>query len=118
MNQEIKDYFTKHEQDIEKIHKQRRLWLWASSVVLVGIIFLIFSWDWIDHFHSSKIWWVITSMMLIISVNWWYWTMRVVRITLCHQQVAHGILKSILLDISEFKKDIRPIVNQNIDKTE
>lgn len=104
-----------HEKDLEKLHDQRRMWLWASSIVFWALIFIIFAWDWIDGFGSKSVWWLIVSCMLIVSINWWYWSMRVVRKLIVHQTIEYGILKSILGDVSEVKKSVRELGARNID---
>jgi predicted Na+-dependent transporter len=116
MTPTTKQIIQQHTADLERINKQRRMWLYASSIVLTGIIFLIFTWDWLDDFHSKGIWWVVISLMLIISVNWWYWTMRVIRILLDYNTAAYDILTCVLDDVSEARKDIQYLVNQNVDK--
>ena len=115
MNRKYEQLLDKHLEDIERINNQRRIWLYASSIVLVGIILLIFTWDWLDHFKSPSIWWVVISIMLILSVNWWYWTMRVVRIMLRHQTVQHDLLRSVLSDLSEARLEIKILVTQDVD---
>jgi hypothetical protein len=110
-----KELLAKHADDIERINHQRRLWLYASSVVMVGIVGLIFSWDWVSELHSKSVWWVIVSVMLIISINWWYWTMSVIRRMLDHQKVEYDLLSCILNDISLAKEDIKFLVNQEVD---
>lgn len=106
-----------HEEDLEKLHDQRRMWLFASSIVFWALIFIIFAWDWIDGFGSKSVWWVIVSCMLIVSINWWYWSMRVVRKLIVHQTIEYGILKSILGDVSEVKADIKDLRIKTIDKS-
>jgi len=110
-----KELLAKHADDIERINHQRRLWLYASSVVMVGIVGLIFSWDWVSELHSKSVWWVIVSVMLIISINWWYWTMSVIRRMLDHQKVEYDLLSCILNDISLAKEDIKFLVNHEVD---
>ena len=106
-----------HEADLEKLHDQRRKWLWASSIVFWAIVLIIFAWDWIDGFGSKSVWWVIVSAMLIISINWWYWTMRVIRKLIVHQEIEYSILKSILIDIAEVKSDVRDLKIKTIDSS-
>jgi len=117
MNSHINNFFEHHNRQIEKLNNQRRYWLYASSVVSIGIIFLIFGWGWIDQLHSAPLWWVIASSMLIISANWWYWTMKVIRIILTHQQAEYHLLQGILIELNEFKNDIKPLANRNVDKS-
>ena len=117
MNQITKRLLKKHADDLERINNQRRIWLYASSVVFVGIIGLIITWDWLDHFHSNTLWWGVISTIMIVCVNWWYWTMRVIRILLRHQQVEYDLLTCVLNDIDLAKKDLRYLVNQELDST-
>jgi uncharacterized membrane protein len=106
-----------HAKDLDKINNQRRIWLYASSVVMVGIVFIIFTWDWLDHFHSNQLWWLVISLMLIVSINWWYWTMRVIRILLQHQRVEYNLLHCILNEIELAKHELKGLVDQSVDIT-
>lgn len=113
---------TNHEQlqeldeTLETMYEQRRRWLWASSVVFFAIITLMFAWEWIDHFESKTAWWFIVSCMLLLSINWWYWTMRVIRILLNNQSKNYGILLSMLDDLEAMKADVRVIREHNAPK--
>ena len=101
--------------DIDRINNQRRMWLYASSVVFSGIIFLIFGWDWLSGIQSKSIWWVIVGIMLIISINWWYWTMRVLRIIIDYQSGEYALITTIISDIHILKKDIKDFHDQTLD---
>lgn len=105
----------KSQLDLEKLHDQRRAWLWASSIVFWAIIFIIFFWDWLDGFGSKSVWWLIVSCMLVLSINWWYWTMRIIRKLIVHQEIEYDLLKSILTDLSKIKKDVRALGSQTVD---
>ena len=109
MNDEIKTILERHNRDIDKLNNQRQLWLYASSVVLVAALFLIFGWDWLSSLSSRKLWWLIISSMIIIAVNWWYWTMKVIRIILKYQSIEYALLKSIIVDINELKSYLQTL---------
>lgn len=96
----------KTDEELEKINNQRRKWLIASSIVFVGIISLIFTWEWLNHLDSKIVWWMITSIMLIISINWWYWTMKVIRQLIYHQKLEFNLLSDIIIEIKSIKKDL------------
>jgi hypothetical protein len=96
-----------HQLDLEKINKQRRIWLYASSVVVLAVVFLIFGWDWMDDHKTKSIWWVFVTSSLVISVNWWYWTMTVIRRLLVHQSTEYDILADIVDDIKDIKDDVK-----------
>lgn len=93
---------------LDKINEQRRRWLYASSIVFFSIILIIFTWDWIDTQNESKIWWVIVSLMLIISVNWWYWTVRVILKLIEQRKSELEIITELVIDI----KDVKSTVSQ------
>jgi small-conductance mechanosensitive channel len=116
MERKLNRLFKLNDKHLERINQQRRRWLYASSIVFTGIIFLIFGWDWLDHFHNENIWWVVVSLALIISINWWYWTMRVVYKMLQHQKIEFTIIKELVSDIKEVKEEITKLGNQTIDK--
>lgn len=115
MEQQTEELIDLEEEKLNKINDQRRLWLWASSFVFWSIISIIFMWDWIDGLHSKSFWWVIVSFMLILSINWWYWTMRVMRLLIHHQMVQYNILKMILVDLGKIKKDVRDHGGRHVD---
>lgn len=112
--QDLNQFFEEHNKDLQEINNQRRKWLLASSAVFSGIIILIFAWDWIDQIHSKSIWWVIVSLMLILSVNWWYWTMRVVSRLMHHQKVEFGLIIELVRDIREIKADVKELGKQEL----
>lgn len=101
--------------DLEQINDQRRTWLYASSLVVVAVVVLIFGWDWLDTLHSKTIWWLITSGMLVLSVNWWYWTMRVMLRLINHQKIEFAIITELLDDIQVIRKEVRRLADQELD---
>lgn len=105
-----------HAEELDKINQQRRTWLYASSVVVLATVFLIFGWDWLGEFHSKSVWWLTASVILILSVNWWYWTMRVVLRLLHHQKTEFHIISELVVELKEIRKDIKQLGNHNIDK--
>jgi len=106
----------KNNTDLDQINDQRRTWLYASSLVVVAVVVLIFGWDWLDTLHSKTIWWLITSGMLVLSVNWWYWTMRVMLRLINHQKIEFAIITELLDDIQIIRKEVRRLADQELDK--
>ena len=45
--------------------------------------------------------------MLLISVNWWYWTMKVVRVIICYQEIEFQLIKEIHDQIKKVKVDLK-----------
>lgn len=113
LRKETVEAVQRHDRDLEEITKSRHRWLYASSVVYVGIILLIFSWDWIDSLNLKSIWWVVVSLMLILSINWWYWTMRVVRRFVHHRKYEVDLIMNIMYDIKEVKEDVRQLIQEH-----
>lgn len=113
----LKKVIEANQEDLEKMNDQRRAWLWASSIVFWAIIVIIFAWDWIDGLNSKSVWWFIVSCMLILSINWWYWTMRIIRKLIAHQNLEYNVLISILKDIGKIKQDVKELGVKSIDKS-
>lgn len=108
MNETLLDELLEsHKKEVEKINRQRRLWMYASSIVFTSIIFLIFGWEWLSGLESRGVWWLIVSLMLLISVNWWYWTMKVVKLILYYQEIEYKLIKQIHNDIGIVKNDLQ-----------
>lgn len=98
--------FEKNVKLLIKINDQRRVWLRASSLIFSCIIFLMFGWEWLSGFNFNTIWWVIISLILIISINWWYWTVRLVLDIIESQDDVMNTTIELLNDIKEIKKHI------------
>jgi hypothetical protein len=93
-----------HTEVLEKIYNQRRKWLYASSIVYTGIILIIFSWDYLTEYASGTIWWCLISVGLLISVNWWYWTMKSLSDLVRSIYTEYELLSEISDDIDELKE--------------
>lgn len=96
-----------HTAKLEQIYKQRRQWLYASSVVYTVIILTVFSWDYLTTHASEKVWWAAISLGLLVSVNWWYWTMKSIAELVRSMYAEYEILTTINIDINELKEIIR-----------
>ena len=116
ISKKTKDLIEENDRDLDNINQQRRTWMYASSAVVVGIVLLIFGWEWLENFHSKSIWWVVVSGMLILSVNWWYWTMRVMLRLIRHQKMEFHIINELVHDIKELKIEIRQLGTRKLDK--
>jgi ABC-type proline/glycine betaine transport system permease subunit len=115
MKNDENSLFQETNQEIDNINEQRRVWLYASSFTFVGIVFLVFAWDLLDSFHSKTVWWFILSLILIISINWWYWTMRMISKMLNHQKIEFEIIHDVIVDIRSLKKEIKELGHQEVD---
>jgi len=107
MKARIDKLLSQNTDDIEEINQQRRYWLLASSIVFVSIIVLIFSWDWITSTRQQSLWWIFISLLLIVSVNWWYWTMNSLATIINRTRDEFIILSDVVDEISDVKIMIR-----------
>lgn len=103
--------------NLDRANEQRKKWLIASSVVIIGVIGYIAGWNWIHSLNSQWIDWAFISLGLIISVNWWYWTMGLVRQYIGHQRSVLEILSDIVYDLKEVKGDVKNL-NKPVDNND
>jgi len=79
-------------------------------VLSIFIVFLIlfFAVEWRYILESTKwpVWIILSIFMSIISATWWYWTMSLVQKLLDGRKEEYKILREMLDDILEIKKDI------------
>ena len=108
---QFKSIIQRRESAIKHINEQRQLWLIASSIVFTAVVSLIFSWDWLSGLHEKSVWWVIVSIMLMICMNWWYWTMKVIRLLLQHQQEEYELIRDLLLEIKNIREELKDLNN-------
>jgi len=91
---------------IEKLHiidNERKGWLLLSSFVAAGVLGIVFGWSSVQESHL--IWLVVTSG-LVLSVVWWYWTMRLVRHMLDFKREESEILMGIVKEIRYIKNKV------------
>jgi hypothetical protein len=97
---------TPHITQLKKFDQQRKKWLMLSALIFIAVLATIFDWQ---HIQYYKLEWTLASLGFILSVFWWYWTMRVIRYLINHKIKEHEILNDIVLDIRSIKQEI---VNQ------
>ena len=103
-------------QHIEELHiidSQRKGWLVLSAFVSSGILGIIFGWN---SVQEHRLVWVVVSLGLIISVIWWYWTMRLVRHLIHYKETESEILTDIVKEIRYIKKEIIKKSNEDSSK--
>jgi hypothetical protein len=103
--------------DIDTANNQRRLWLFFSSLVFIGVLAYIIGWHWIHELNNPWLEWSLISIGLVITVNWWYWTMSVIRRNLYHQNKIVGVLEEVVSDVKEVKQNIQNLVDEKVDKS-
>lgn len=101
--------------ELDKINKQRRIWLYISSSVVMYAIAVITAIDYIFADKHSLLGWAIISASLLLSISWWYWTMGIIRTIINDLFLEYTILQEIISEVSEIVHDYRPL---DIDKKE
>lgn len=112
MIQKLKEFKT----ELDRINEQRRLWLYASAGIIVGIVLIISGWHYLEDREFGWIIWSIVSTGLVISALWWYWTMRMIRYSLTHQTTVLDLLIEMTDDIKLVKNDVKDLIKP-LDKT-
>jgi len=103
MKERLTKLLSQNDADLNEINNQRRYWLLASSVVFISIVILIFSWDWITNTRQQSLWWVFISILLIVSVNWWYWTMQSLTTLINRTKDEFTILSDVVDELADVK---------------
>jgi predicted membrane channel-forming protein YqfA (hemolysin III family) len=93
----------KHIEELHIIDSQRKGWLVLSAFVASGVLGIIFGWNTVQE---HRLVWAVVSLGLIISVIWWYWTMRLVRHLIHYKVTESEILTDIVQDIRYIKKEV------------
>jgi hypothetical protein len=95
-----------HIQQIKQFDKDRIFWLRLSGFVAISILLIILDWTFLGF---KTIHWSLISVGLILSVTWWYWTMKLVKELLNHRLAEIEILTDIIGDIKEIQKDVKKL---------
>jgi hypothetical protein len=90
-------------QSIGKLNIERKLWLILSVLVVAASVISFLGWDSIQVHHLQ---WVFVTSGILISMIWWFWTMRLIRIILNHRLVEIEILQEIVNDIRDIKNNV------------
>lgn len=90
-------------EQLNEFERDRKFWLRLSAFIIIAIISIIWEWDVIQLNHTE---WLFGSIGLIVSAIWWFWTMRVLRMTLEHRKDEIIILGELIADIKSIKNDV------------
>ncbi len=89
---------------ISKINRQKVLWYKLSLIVVLGIGFFVYGYDYIIKEHLEK---YFLFAGIIISAIWWYWTMGVLSTLLDTKELQMRLLEQIIEGIKEVKIKIK-----------
>jgi hypothetical protein len=88
---------------LKNLDIERKGWLMVSGFIIISILGIIFDWNTVILF---KLQYALIGAGLIISVVWWFWTMRLIRLLINHRIAEAETLKEILIDIKSIRQDI------------
>ena len=100
----MKTNIKKHIEELHIIDSQRKGWLVLSAFVASGLLGIIFGWSAVEKYHLV---WLVVGGGLIISMIWWYWTMRLINHLIHYKVTESDILNDIVEDIREIKNEVR-----------
>lgn len=89
---------------LEKFNKDRYTWIKLSILVLISVLLLIADWTLL---LTLNLHWLFVPGGLIISIIWWYWTMKLIRELINQKQTEVELLSSLIEDIKDIKEDIK-----------
>jgi len=90
-------------QSIGKLNIERKLWLALSGLVVAASFVLFLGWNSIQVNHLQ---WFFVTLGITVSMIWWFWTMRLIRIILNHRLTEVEILQEIVNDIKDIKINV------------
>jgi ABC-type bacteriocin/lantibiotic exporter with double-glycine peptidase domain len=97
----------KHIEELHIIDSQRKGWLVLSAVVAAGLLGIIFGWNAVQQYHLV---WLVVGGGLIISMIWWFWTMRLINHLIHYKVTESEILNDIVEDIRAIKDEVRKTI--------
>jgi hypothetical protein len=100
----MKNILNQHQEELSKIDIQRKAWLVLSALVFVAAGAVIFDATRLEELH---ILWIITSLGIILSVVWWYWTMNIINKVLTHRNEEIKVLIDLCNEVKSIKEGIR-----------
>lgn len=92
-----------HTDNLTLMYRRRRLRLYISSLVVIAVISITVSWAYLSSFNSNLIWWGIISISVIVSLNWWFWTIRSIGKLVNAIHNEYEILNDISTDLANVK---------------
>lgn len=98
-----------HVNELKRIDSQRKKWLFLSMFVSFSVVGMIFEWEYI---HTHRLVWVLTSIGLLVSVCWWYWSMRLIRHLINFKIVESEILGDIVKGVRVVQTDVQKVVQE------
>lgn len=91
------------QKELNQFKKQRNFWIKLSLGVVITVTTIILEWNEIKSYHLE---WVVASTGLIMSMTWWYWTMRLIRQLIDHRNQEVELISELISDIKSIKDEV------------
>jgi len=104
---------SRHLQHLKLFDNQRRAWLFLSALVVAAVFKIIFSWNSLNENHFM---WIAVSLGLMVSITWWYWTMKLIRDLIQQRREEGEILVDIVHHIRDVQNEVRKLSTNTVDK--
>jgi hypothetical protein len=88
---------------INKLNIERKLWLAFSGLVVFTSLFTVLFWYPRQAHHFQ---WIFVTLGIAVSMAWWFWTMRLIRIIMNHRLAEVEILQELIKDIRDIKNNV------------
>ena len=92
-----------HIEQLHVIDNERKGWLVLSAFIAAAIIGIIFGWNIVLQSHLV---WLVVCVGLVLSVTWWYWTMKLIRQMIEFKREESEVLLELINDIRYIKKSV------------
>ena len=90
-------------QSLRQFEKERKLWMALSVAVLIIVVSIIFDWP---SLSQNNIAWCAGAGGLLMSIVWWYWTMRITKELLTIKIQDRQILQEVIEDVKHIRQEI------------
>lgn len=96
----------KHIETLHRINDQRKGWLILSVVVTTIVVGIILDWTII---HSNNVIWATVGLGFLVSMIWWYWTMRLIHNLITFKIIESKILDELIQEIRQIKTEVKNV---------
>lgn len=99
---------------LEKLNRQRIIWLRLSGFVVIAILTLFVDWHYIQE--NRKLEFLVISSGIILSVLWWYWTMIILKNMIEQKKAESDAIIGVIQEVREIKEMVKKF-NNTIDNS-
>lgn len=97
----MQNLFNTQTEILDKLDRQRVLWLRVSGFIAMSVLVILYDWKLI---YEQNLEILVISIGLLVSVAWWYWTMSLIRQLLDARINETHILETLSEDIEDIKR--------------